>query len=62
MNFYTKEWKEYVYRSWKEALPTKYNITKCNLIYDGSYHEMMKEWHFESYYANKKEYVECSIE
>lgn len=57
MDFYTKEWKEYVYRSWKEALPIQYNITNSKLIYDGRFREIIKEWDFEKYYNNKKEYL-----
>lgn len=61
MDFYTKEWKEYVYRSWKEALPIQYNITNSKLIYDGRFREIIKEWDFEKYYNNKKEYLALEI-
>ena len=57
MDFYTKEWKQYIYRSWKDALPTKYNITNSKLIYDGHHYETMKYYDFERYYNNKKEYL-----
>ena len=57
MDFYTKEWKQYIYRSWKDALPTQYNITNSKLIYDGNFREIIKEWDFEKYYNNKKEYL-----
>lgn len=57
MDFYTKEWKQYIYRSWKDALPTKYNVTNSKLIYDGRFREIIKEWDFEKYYNNEKEYL-----
>jgi len=57
MEFYTKEWKKYIYRSWKDALPTKYNITNLDSIYDGYSYLMIKDYYFREYYNNKKEYV-----
>lgn len=57
MDFYTKEWKQYIYRSWKDALPTKYNITNLDSIYDGYSYQYIKDYYFREYYNNKKEYV-----
>ena len=37
MDYYTKEWKDYIYENWKVALPLKIQITRQELLYDDRY-------------------------
>lgn len=34
MDFYTKEWKEYIYENWQVGLPIKFYITQKEFLYD----------------------------